>query len=86
MVIVISTMDMKAGRKDVYEVAGYDVLSLCAKQLLNGPCGGVRNGKCEVGDKPCVWVMIYGKMLSKGNMSEFTETRIPKSMKNTGIK
>ncbi|MBM3309188.1 MAG: hypothetical protein FJY77_02950 [Candidatus Altiarchaeales archaeon] len=63
-----------------YEIGGYDVKTLCAKQLLNGPCGGVRNGKCEVNEKPCVWVMIYGKMLSRGMIDEFTKTRLPKSM------
>jgi len=62
---------------------GYDVYTLCAKKLLNGPCGGVRNGLCEVNEKPCVWVMIYGKMLSKDRMSEFTETRLPVSMQDT---
>ncbi|MFH1126251.1 MAG: methylenetetrahydrofolate reductase C-terminal domain-containing protein [Candidatus Altiarchaeota archaeon] len=72
-------MDRNA-TEESYEIMGYDVLSNCAKQLLNGPCGGVRNGKCEVADKPCVWVMIYGKMLSRGMLDEFTKTRLPKSM------
>ncbi len=63
------------------EVMGYDV-SECAKQLLNGPCGGVRDGKCEVKDVPCVWVLIYGRMLSQKKMEEFTETRLPQSMQS----
>jgi len=71
----------KICRKETYEIEGYDVLSKCAKKLLNGPCGGVRNGKCEVADVPCVWVMIYGRMLSKGKLGEFTTARLPWSMK-----
>jgi hypothetical protein len=67
-------------KQSVYNVAGYDVSSMCAKRLLNGPCGGVRNGKCEVGNVPCVWVMIYGRMRSKGMLDEFTATRMPASM------
>ena len=74
-------MSSEATDRQVCNIEGYDVLSLCAKQLLNGPCGGVRNGKCEVLDSPCVWVMIYGKMLSKGKMGEFADIRLPDSMK-----
>ncbi len=32
----------------------------CPKQLRNGPCGGVQNGRCEVyPERPCVWVQIH---------------------------
>lgn len=31
----------------------------CPKQLRNGPCGGTSNGRCEVVDKPCIWVSAY---------------------------
>ena len=33
----------------------------CAKEMRNGPCGGVRaNGNCEVEpDMPCVWVKAW---------------------------
>jgi methylenetetrahydrofolate reductase (NADPH) len=31
----------------------------CPKQLRNGPCGGTRDGRCEVVDKPCIWVAVY---------------------------
>jgi len=32
----------------------------CPKFMKNGPCGGVRNGFCEVaGRGKCVWVVIY---------------------------
>ena len=32
----------------------------CPKQLRNGPCGGTRDGWCEVvPDQPCVWVSVY---------------------------
>ena len=30
--------------------------------MKNGPCGGVRNGKCEVHDGPCAWVVNFEKM------------------------
>lgn len=32
----------------------------CAKGLLNGPCGGASEGKCEVSkESPCAWQEIY---------------------------
>jgi hypothetical protein len=38
-------------------------MTLCAKSLLNGPCGGAENGKCEVDpDRDCGWVLIYERL------------------------
>jgi NAD-dependent dihydropyrimidine dehydrogenase PreA subunit len=35
----------------------------CAKSLMNGPCGGSVNGRCEINDQTdCVWQMIYDRM------------------------
>lgn len=38
--------------------------SQCAKGLLNGPCGGSRDGWCEVwpGEKPCFYVRVYKRL------------------------
>lgn len=34
--------------------------SRCPKGVLNGPCGGMFRGRCEVDEeKACVWVKIY---------------------------
>jgi len=50
----------------------------CAKFLLNGPCGGVRNGLCEVSDSPCVWVQIFNNFKAKNQLDKFLEIRTPK--------
>lgn len=43
--------------------AGFCPIVDCAKSLLNGPCGGAKNGKCEVNfEKKCVWVEIYKRI------------------------
>ncbi len=43
--------------------AGICPVTLCAKGLLNGPCGGMNKGKCEVDkEKDCAWVLIYNQM------------------------
>ncbi len=41
----------------------------CAKQLLNGPCGGSQDGKCEIGnDVPCAWQQIYDRLKAIGQL------------------
>lgn len=35
----------------------------CAKSLMNGPCGGSVDGRCEIHpDVACIWQMIYDRM------------------------
>ncbi|MEL4105462.1 electron transport complex subunit RsxC [Oscillospiraceae bacterium WX1] len=45
----------------------------CSKSLVNGQCGGAKNGKCEV-DKnmDCGWQKIYEKMDQLGRASEIS--------------
>ncbi len=40
----------------------------CAKYMLNGPCGGSRNGWCEVypNHKRCFWVSVYDRLSPLG--------------------
>lgn len=41
----------------------------CPKGILNGPCGGNKKGKCEVGpDVPCAWVRIYERLKELGKL------------------
>lgn len=35
----------------------------CAKSLVTGPCGGAKDGMCEVNsENACAWIMIYNKL------------------------
>lgn len=44
----------------------------CPKGLLNGPCGGAKDGKCEVNpDNDCVWIEIYDRLKEIGRLKEF---------------
>ncbi len=36
--------------------------SQCAKNQRNGPCGGTRDGECEVPGRRCIWVRAYGRL------------------------
>ena len=58
------------------KVAGFDVARKCPKGMLNGPCGGVANGMCEVSG-PCVWVKVYAKLNADDRLGEFTKVRMP---------
>lgn len=40
--------------------------SQCAKNQRNGPCGGTRDGYCEVSDKRCIWARAYNRHKSDG--------------------
>ena len=45
------------------KTAGICPLTACPKGLVNGPCGGYRDGKCEVDPKrDCAWVQIYQRL------------------------
>ncbi len=39
----------------------------CAKGLVDGPCGGQKNGKCEVDpENDCAWIAIYERLKALG--------------------
>ena len=44
----------------------------CSKSLVNGQCGGAKNGKCEVdSSKDCAWEKIYQRLAKQGRLEEF---------------
>jgi hypothetical protein len=45
------------------ETAGVCPITRCTKGILNGPCAGTKNGKCEANkDMDCAWVLIYERL------------------------
>ena len=40
--------------------------SQCAKNQRNGPCGGTREGLCEVYDSECIWSQAYERLKAYG--------------------
>jgi len=49
------------------ETDGLCPVARCPKHMLNGPCGGPRDGKCEVDrEEDCVWCLVYEKKREKG--------------------
>ena len=45
------------------ETAGICPITRCTKGILNGPCAGTKNGKCEANkDMDCAWILIYKRL------------------------
>lgn len=60
-------------------------LTRCAKGLLNGPCGGSQDGRCEVGeDVPCAWSLIYERLAAAGRTEVLAELRRPRNWAAAG--
>ncbi|MBA7473373.1 hypothetical protein ES707_08712 [subsurface metagenome] len=57
----------------------------CAKGLLNGPCGGSVNGKCEVDpERDCAWALIIEQLEKKSKLQLLEEIRPPKDYQLSG--
>ncbi len=45
----------------------------CGKSLVNGQCGGAKNGKCELSpEKDCAWAKIQERLEKQGRLQELT--------------
>jgi ferredoxin len=54
-------------------------IARCAKQLLNGPCGGSQEGVCELDpETPCAWQLIYEKLAAQDRLHLLMEIQPPK--------
>lgn len=61
----------------LYTFGGICPLARCSKQLLNGPCGGSMDGKCEINPEvDCAWQLIIDR-LTKFNALKNLETIYP---------
>ncbi len=60
--------------------AGICPLTTCTKGLLNGPCGGTNNGKCEVDpQKDCAWTLIYQRLEKQGRLDMMRKYHPPRN-------
>ncbi|MBW2109350.1 MAG: methylenetetrahydrofolate reductase C-terminal domain-containing protein [Deltaproteobacteria bacterium] len=56
------------------KTGGLCPIARCSKQLLNGPCGGSTNGKCEISrDVDCVWQLIIDRLARLGRLGMLEE-------------
>ena len=62
------------------ETGGICPVTMCPKGLLNGPCGGTLDGKCEVDrEKDCAWTLIYRKLERLGKLDTIRTIFPPKN-------
>ncbi len=63
----------------LHEYGGICPLTRCAKRILNGPCGGSREDRCEVRpDRPCAWQLIYQRLKGIGQLDRLKQIELPK--------
>jgi len=60
------------------ETGGICPVTRCAKGIMNGPCGGVNDGRCELGDRDCAWVLIHERLEALGETTTACEIQPPK--------
>lgn len=58
-------------------------ITACSKSLVNGQCGGARNGRCEVDpDMECGWERIYRRLEALGRLDA---VKCPTQIRNFAI-
>jgi ferredoxin len=59
-------------------------VTMCAKSLFNGPCGGTNKGNCEISqDQPCAWYKIYERLSKQNRLDSILEICPPNEWRNT---
>jgi len=53
-------------------------VTMCAKGLYNGPCGGTNKGNCEISqEQPCAWHMIHERLSKQDRLDLIMEYKHP---------
>ena len=70
-------------------------VTMCAKGLFNGPCGGTNKGSCEISnEQPCAWFMIYERLKGQNRLDSIKKLnavrgwndQIPRNLIQPGYK
>ncbi len=64
----------------LHEYGGVCPVTRCAKHMLNGPCGGSREDRCEVNpQRQCAWQLIYKRLKDIGQLDRLKKIKSPKN-------
>ncbi|MFC2027707.1 methylenetetrahydrofolate reductase C-terminal domain-containing protein [Chloroflexota bacterium] len=70
----------QCGQCIIGETAGICPITACHKGLVNGPCGGTNNGKCEVDkERDCAFTLIYNRLKIQDRLDLMTKYHEPKN-------
>lgn len=70
------------GECNIGDFSGICPNARCPKSQMNGPCGGSKNGKCEVSrESACVWYLIEKKMGAIDTIPTLHDIQMPKNNK-----
>jgi len=62
------------------ETGGICPVTTCHKGLVNGPCGGTNNGKCEIdANKDCAWTLIYHRLKALNRLDAMRRLQKPRN-------
>ena len=70
-------------------------VTMCAKGLYNGPCGGTNLGSCEINtEQDCAWYLIYERLERQGRLDCILEitpavdwhNQVPRTLVQPGYK
>ena len=62
------------------ETGGICPITRCTKGILNGPCAGTKNGKCEANkDIDCAWILIFQRLERLGQLEKMRRYYPPRN-------
>ena len=64
----------------LHEYGGVCPVTRCAKHMLNGPCSGSSEERCEVSpERQCAWQLIYNRLKEIGQLDRLKKIKSPKN-------
>lgn len=64
------------------DTGGICPITRCTKGILNGPCAGTKNGKCEANkDMDCAWILIYKRLENLGELENMRRYYPPRNFR-----
>lgn len=76
---VVAEQCWMCGDCNIWLYGGVCPFIQCAKSLANGPCGGEREGKCEVDGRSCAWEKIFEKLKKLDRLENLDRIQMPRS-------
>ncbi|MBI2958345.1 MAG: methylenetetrahydrofolate reductase C-terminal domain-containing protein [Chloroflexi bacterium] len=74
-----SEVCLQCGECVLASTGGICPITSCPKGLVNGPCGGTKEGKCEVdASRDCAWTLIYNRLKKQGRLDLMRKIQSPK--------